>query len=115
MYIAMNRFKVKKDRTEDFEEIWRTRERHLSELEGFKEFSLYKGAESEDYRLYSSHTVWESHARFEAWTKSKQFRQTHSRAGKGSASQPLTLGHPNFEGFEVILHEKNTAKKAEPS
>jgi hypothetical protein len=34
-----------------------------------------------------------------AWTKSEQFRAAHQHAGE---RKPLTLGHPEFEGFEVI-------------
>ncbi len=33
-------------------------------------FHLLKGPEAEDHTLYASHTVWESRAVFEAWTKS---------------------------------------------
>ncbi|MGH6821333.1 MAG: antibiotic biosynthesis monooxygenase family protein, partial [Methylocella sp.] len=36
---------------------------------------------------------------FSAWTKSGQFRAAHQQAGE---RKPLTLGHPDFEGFEVI-------------
>ena len=50
--------------------------------------------------LYSSHTMWRSHADFEAWTKSEAFRKAHARAG--NTSKPTTLGHPEFEGFHVL-------------
>lgn len=99
MYIAMNRFKVMKGAEADFEQIWLSRETHLNELAGFVEFHLLRGPEKEDYTLYSSHTVWRSHADFEAWTKSEQFRKSHSGAG---GSKPLYLGHPDFEGFHVL-------------
>jgi heme-degrading monooxygenase HmoA len=33
-------------------------------------------------------------------TKAEQFRAAHARAGQG---EPLTLGHPEFEGFESVL------------
>jgi hypothetical protein len=32
---------------------------------------------AEDHTLYASHTVWESRAAFEAWTKSEAFRAAH--------------------------------------
>ena len=67
-------------------------------MPGFVEFQLLKGPEAEDHTLYASHTVWESRAVFEAWTKSKAFRAAHSRAGD---NKPLYLDHPQFEGFEV--------------
>jgi quinol monooxygenase YgiN len=50
--------------------------------------------------LYSSHSVWQSKAAFEAWTKSEEFRAAHARAGN-DATGPLYLEHPKFEGFEV--------------
>ena len=101
MYIAMNRFKVLKDRAADFESVWFSRESYLHELPGFVAFHLLKGPEREDHVLYSSHTMWASYADFENWTKSEAFRKAHARAGSGN-SKPTTLGHPEFEGFHVI-------------
>src|SRR6266481_2051361 len=57
-----------------------------------------KGPEHEGYTLYSSHAVWQSRAKFEAWTKSEAFRLAHRDAGQ---NKPLYLDHPQFEGFEV--------------
>ena len=99
MFIAMNRFKVVKDGTEEFEAIWRDRDSHLHEMTGFQSFHLLRGPEAEDHVLYASHTTWRSRADFEAWTRSEQFRKAHSRA---PSSRPLYLGHPNFEGFEPV-------------
>ena len=102
MFIAMNRFQVKTGSEAAFEQIWASRESYLSELPGFIEFSLLKGPVAEDHTLYSSHTVWASKADFEAWTKSEQFRRAHARAGNDGNAAPLYLGHPKFEGFEVV-------------
>jgi heme-degrading monooxygenase HmoA len=99
MFIAMNRFKVLKDCTQDFENVWFSRESYLHELPGFVAFHLLRGPEREDHVLYSSHTMWRSHADFEAWTKSEAFRKAHARAGN---QKPTTLGHPEFEGFHVL-------------
>ena len=110
MFIAMNRFQVVKGKEEDFENVWRSRESYLDRMQGFVEFHLLKGPEFEDHTLYASHTVWQSKAAFEAWTKSEEFRAAHARAGKTSASAPMYLGHPKFEGFEVKLTQ--TGKKA---
>jgi heme-degrading monooxygenase HmoA len=103
MYIAMNRFKVLKDCTNDFEQVWFSRESYLHELPGFIEFHLLKGPEHEDHILYSSHTVWRSYDDFVAWTKSGAFRKAHARAGN---NKPLTLSRPEFEGFHVIQEVK---------
>jgi heme-degrading monooxygenase HmoA len=97
MFIAMNRFKVKKGSEQAFENVWMTRETYLDRMQGFVEL---KGPEAEDHTLYSSHTVWASKADFEAWTKSEEFRAAHARAGNNQTG-PLYLEHPKFEGFEV--------------
>src|ERR1700730_18495023 len=98
MFIAMNRFHVKKGSEEAFEQVWLSRDTQLTKVPGFVEFHLLKGPEHEDYTLYSSHTVWQSKATFEAWTKSEAFRLAHRDAGQ---NKPLYLEHPQFEGFEV--------------
>ncbi len=100
MFIAMNRFKVALGSESAFEKVWTTRDTHLKEVPGFIEFHLLKGPQRDDHVLYSSHTIWETHAAFEAWTQSEAFRAAHRNAGPESRS--LYLGHPEFEGFEVI-------------
>jgi heme-degrading monooxygenase HmoA len=100
MYIAMNRFKVAKGSEEDFEAVWRSRDRRLADVPGFVEFHLLKGAEQDDHTLFASHTIWTSHDDFVAWTKSQHFRDAHANAGK---SKVHYLGHPQFEGFTVVL------------
>ena len=109
MFIAMNRFQVVKGREADFETVWLSRETYLDRMPGFIEFHLLKGPELEDHTLYASHTVWQSKAAFEAWTKSEEFRTAHARAGNNTTG-PMYLGHPKFEGFEV--KQTQTAKKA---
>src|SRR3954471_2754695 len=98
MFIAMNRFRVRKGSEDDFEKVWLNRDSQLHKVPGFIEFHLLKGPEYEDHTLYSSHTIWQSQSTFEAWTKSDAFRQAHKGAGQ---NKPLSLGHPQFEGFEV--------------
>ena len=100
MFIAMNRFKVKKGSEDAFEKVWASRDSYLHRMAGFVEFHLLKGPEAEDHTLYSSHTTWQSKAAFEGWTKSEEFRKAHARAGNESTG-PLYLEHPKFEGFEV--------------
>lgn len=99
MFIAMNRFKVKKGSEHDFEQIWLTRETHLEGVTGFIAFHLLKGPERDDYVLYASHSQWRSEENFIAWTKSDAFRKAHAGAG---SNKPLYLGHPEFEGFTVL-------------
>ena len=100
MFIAMNRFHVKKGEEDAFEKVWRSRDTHLEHVPGFIEFHLLKGPEAEDHTLFASHSLWQSKSAFEAWTKSEEFRAAHARAGNNTTGQ-LYLEHPKFEGFEV--------------
>lgn len=100
MFIAMNRFKVTLGSEAAFEEVWTTRDTHLKDVPGFIEFHLLKGPQRDDHVLYSSHTIWADRAAFDAWTQSEAFRAAHRNAGH--QSRPLYLGHPEFEGFEVL-------------
>lgn len=109
MYIAMNRFRVKRGSEEAFEQVWLTRDSQLNAVPGFIEFHLLKGPQAGDHTLYASHTVWQSHSAFEAWTKSEAFRAAHHRAGD---NKPLYLDHPQFEGFEVRQTVGRTAAVA---
>jgi heme-degrading monooxygenase HmoA len=98
MFIAMNRFRVKKGSEQAFEKVWLSRDSQLNKVPGFVEFHLLKGPEHEDFTLYASHTVWQNQGAFEAWTKSAAFRAAHKDAGQ---NKPLYIDHPQFEGFEV--------------
>src|SRR6185312_13973744 len=111
MFIAMNRFQVKIGSEAAFETVWRSRESYLSSMAGFVEFHLLKGPVLEDHTLYSSHTTWVDKAAFEAWTKSEEFRRAHARADN-KTGESLYLGHPKFEGFDVILSERKSSAAA---
>ena len=100
MFIAMNWFRVKRGAEDAFEKVWLSRDSYLERVPGFVEFHLLKGPEAEDNTLYASHTVWQSKAAFEAWTKSEEFRAANARAGNDTTGS-LYLEHPKFEGFEV--------------
>jgi heme-degrading monooxygenase HmoA len=99
MFIAMNRFSVIKGSEKEFELIWKNRDKNLAGVSGFLEFHLLRGPQDENSTLYSSHTSWEDYKSFEDWTKSEAFRKTHASAGD---HKKLYLGHPKFEGFEVL-------------
>jgi heme-degrading monooxygenase HmoA len=99
MFIAMNRFRVVRGGETAFEQVWTARDTYLQEVPGFITFHLLRGPEHDDHVLYASHTLWRSRTHFEAWTRSEAFRMAHRDAGQ---NRPLYLGHPEFEGFEVI-------------
>lgn len=101
MYIAMNRFRIRKGAGADFERVWAERDTHLHEVPGFQAFHLLRGPAGDDHELYVSHTVWESADAFEAWTRSEAFRKAHAQAG-GAGTRDLYLGPPQFEGFEAV-------------
>jgi heme-degrading monooxygenase HmoA len=100
MFIAMNRFRIAPGAEADFEEMWRTRDSRLSEVDGFVAFRLLKGAPAADHTPYISHSTWCDAAAFEAWTRGPHFRRAHATAGQ---SKPMYLGPPHFEGFESVL------------
>lgn len=100
MFIAMNRFRIERGREEEFVEVWRQRQTYLDEVPGFQEFHLLRGPTDETATLFASHSVWDSRASFEAWTKSEAFRKAHAQAG---AAKDIYLGPPQFEGFESVL------------
>ncbi len=97
VFIAMNRFVVNPERSEDFEKIWRERETHLETVPGFIRFALLKGDEPGQY---VSHSTWESREAFEGWTRSESFRKAHAQA---RTPEGIMLGHPKLETFEAIL------------
>ncbi len=101
MYLAMNRFKVLKHRTADFEAMWLGRDSHLHESDGFVEFRLLRGPEYEDHVLYASHTFWRDEEAFVAWTRSESFRRAHAGAGN-RGGEPMIIGGPQFESFTTL-------------
>jgi len=100
MYIAMNRFQIVAGREKIFEQLWENRETYLESVKGFKSFNLIKGEANETFTLYASHSTWSSKDAFTNWTKSEAFRKAHKNAG---SNRNIYIGHPKFEGFEVII------------
>lgn len=100
MFIAMNRFRIAPGSERDFIEIWKSRESHLENVSGFKEFHLLQGPTNEECTLFASHSVWMSQEDFVNWTKSEAFRMAHANAGE---TKNIYLSPPQFEGFEVVL------------
>ena len=96
----MNRFRIVLGKEKEFENVWKNRDTHLKDVPGFKEFNLVKGDTNEEHTLYASHSIWNSKDDFINWTKSEEFRLAHKNSGQHKG---LYLGHPNFEGFEVVL------------
>jgi heme-degrading monooxygenase HmoA len=96
----MNRFKVEKANGQAFEAMWQQRDSYLHLMQGFVSFHLLRGPEQGQHVVYSSHTVWDSRADFEAWTCSEGFHKAHARASE--KGHRLFVEHPQFEGFEAV-------------
>lgn len=100
MFIAMNRFRIAPGREDDFVSVWKNRDSHLDGVPGFRSFNLLRGATTDEYTLFASHSIWDSRAAFEAWTRSEAFRMAHRNAGD---TKGIYLGHPQVETFESVL------------
>lgn len=101
MFIAMNRFKIKKGMEQDFIDIWKQRDSYLEEVPGFKSFNLLQGDSTDEYTLFSSHSIWESEQAFEGWTNSESFRKAHAHAGE--KTKDVYLGPPQLECFIAVI------------
>ena len=100
MYLAMNRFRIALGREDVFVEIWKQRDSYLDQVSGFRKFNLLHGPSDEEGTLFISMSEWDSREAFSAWTESESFKKAH---GQSRAPEGTYLGHPNFEGFEVVL------------
>jgi heme-degrading monooxygenase HmoA len=100
MFVAMNRFRIAPGREEDFIAVWKNRDSHLDGVPGFRSFHLLRGPTTEEHTLFASHSIWESRAAFEAWTRSEAFRMAHRDAG---GTKGMYLGPPQLETFESVL------------
>lgn len=99
MYLTMNRFKVRADKTQEFEARWEGGQKYLDDAPGFVEFHLLKGPQSDGQVLYASHTIWTDQASFQSWTKSDAFKQAHKGGGKDT---DLYEWPPALEIFESV-------------
>ena len=98
MFIAMNRFKVRKDEEAAFEDRWRERDTHLHTVAGFVEFHLLKAGARRLRALRLAYAMAIAR-RFRGVDAVRSVSRPHRNAGTG---RPLTISHPEFEGFEVI-------------
>lgn len=106
MYIAMNRFKVVPGGEDAFATVWRDRETRLPEMDGFVSFRLLRGPDRPDHTLFASHTLWTSKEHFDGWVRSQAFQDSHRGDGRMGG---LVLGHPEFEGFDIVQELVNVA------
>lgn len=96
----MNRFRIAAGREDEFVRIWRDRDSYLDEVAGFQQFRLLQGECGESETIIISHSEWESRDHFRGWTESEAFLKAHRQ---GRTPEGLVLGHPDFEGYEVVV------------
>ncbi len=101
MFLAMNRFRIALGHEDAFEQMWHARDSHLAGVPGFVRFHLLRGATTDEYTLFASHTEWASAADFEAWTQSDAFRAAHANAGK--SAREMYVGPPQLELFQAVI------------
>jgi heme-degrading monooxygenase HmoA len=99
VFIAMNRFRLRKGAEDAFAAVCQNRDSHLRGVPGFVEFHLLRGPAEDDHTLFAWHTIWASRDAFRDWTRSQAFRDAHKNAG---GHGDLYLEAPRFEGFEVM-------------
>ena len=100
MFIAMNRFTVKRSYEDAFVTMWRNRDSFLGGVSGFESFNLLKGPGDEDSVIYATHTMWTTEDDFRNWTKSEAFKKAH----QGMKPDPEMFAAPTkLEMFEAVL------------
>ena len=103
MIVVCNRIPVNAEHADKFEETFKNRASLVDGMDGFVSFQLLRPHNPDD--PYTVMTFWESHAHFDAWTQSEEFKQGHARSG--TLPKETFLGHPVLEIYEVI---SSTAK-----
>lgn len=110
MFVVMNKFQINAGKEEAFETAWRTRERHLQEFEGFRQFSLLKNETAENGTTeYVSHTIWGSRENFDTWRNSQQFSRAHAGAG---GMDGVMAGPPQVSLYEAVIEENSATVTA---
>lgn len=104
MFVVMNRFQINAGREEEFEAMWRQRERYLDTFEGFRSFALLRNDSTADGKTeFISQTIWRSRADFEVWRNSEAFQRAHQGAG----SEGVVAGPPHASLYEAVIEEVN--------
>ncbi len=109
MFIAMNRFRVRPDKEEAFERIWKERETYLQKVPGFLQFAFLRG---DQQGQYVSHSTWESREAFMAWTQSEEFVKGHRQGG---SLQDILDAPPELSLFQAVIAETPTSRSVDDS
>ena len=107
MILVCNRIPVNPEHAEAFEETFSQRSGAVDGMDGFIAFQMCKPTQEGD--PYVIMTFWESHAHFEAWTTSEEFKQGHGRSS--TLPKETFLGRPKLEIYDV-MHSTAKIEKA---
>ena len=124
-FVAANKFKIRKGAEAAFEERWRTREGSLTDLPGFKSFTMLrhdgnnfdKDPLGDDFN-YMSFTVWQDKKSFNGWRNSQSFKDAHGGGAKKQKQEenapddkpkelPPWVRPPQVEFWEGVLELTN--------
>jgi Antibiotic biosynthesis monooxygenase len=102
MFIAMNRFQVKKGCEHDFEHVWLSRDTYLDTVPGFIEFHPLKGPERGDHVLSPTKTS----------TPGPSQSSFARRTPAPEATNRSIWGTPNSKGFTSCRPSPKTVSSA---
>jgi len=103
MFIAMNRFLINNDFSNQFVDVWKNRESYLNQVDGFMKLRLLKEQkDQENGRTFISYSEWRTEADFLKWMEGEFSQKAHK---KSSLPKEAYLGRPEFKGYQVALEE----------
>lgn len=96
----MNKFKIKKEFSPSYIEVWKDAKVRVDDVDGFIDFKFLKlDKESENYDIFASYALWENKEKFLTWMGSEHFKISHSTGPKNSE---MYMEKPTLECFEII-------------
>jgi heme oxygenase (mycobilin-producing) len=108
MFVVCNRISINPDHVEAFEARFLSRAGLVDTMPGFVAFQLLRPVKASD--SYMVMVTWETKAHYQAWMKSQEFKDGHSRTG--SLPEGTFLGPQTIEQYEVI---ETTAQQSSPA
>lgn len=100
MFVVCNRIAINPDHVDAFEERFASRAGLVDTMPGFVAFHLMRPVKAGD--SYMVMVTWETKAHYQAWMKSQEFKDGHSRTG--SLPQGTFAGAQTIEQYELISH-----------
>jgi heme-degrading monooxygenase HmoA len=105
MFVVCNRIAINPDHAEAFEQRFNTRAGLVDTMPGFVSFQLLRPTKPTE--SYIVMVTWESKSHYQAWMKSQEFKDGHSRTG--TMPEGTFLGPQSIEYYEMIGHSVRAA------